>query len=155
MRTVLQRVERASITVEGNVVASIGRGICALFGFARDDTEDDIDYMVNKILGLRIFNDSEGFMNLSLQDISAELLLVPQFTLYGDARKGRRPSFSNAMEPARAQQMFNALVDTVKNAYHPQNDNHRVNAGIFGAHMQVEIHNDGPVTILLDSSRIL
>lgn len=147
-------MRKASVAVDGIVVASTGKGICALFGFTREDTDKDIEYMVKKILGLRIFDDNEGFMNLSLQDVSGELLVVPQFTLYGDARKGRRPSFSNAMEPARAQEMFTTLVDTFRKTYSNETGDNLVSAGVFGAHMQVEIINDGPVTILLDSSRL-
>ncbi|SRR6056297_519092 len=148
MRAVLQRVLNASVAVDGNTVASIGKGLCVLCGFTHEDTEADLQHMTQKIIALRIFEDEDGAMNLSLRDIGGELLIVPQFTLYGDARKGRRPSFSAAMEPSRAMKTFSLFMEMCKGEYP------HTRAGIFGAHMQVELVNDGPVTILLDSSRL-
>ncbi|MFW5860940.1 MAG: D-aminoacyl-tRNA deacylase [Spirochaetota bacterium] len=148
MRAVLQRVLNASITVDGNTVASIGKGLCVLCGFTHGDTEEDLRRMIQKIIALRIFEDDGGVMNLSLHDINGELLVIPQFTLFGDARKGRRPSFSSAMEPSLAKKTFSLFMEMCKDE-HPC-----TRAGIFGAHMQVELINDGPVTILLDSSRL-
>ncbi len=146
MRAVAQRVSRASIEVGGAVVAEIGGGIAALIGFGRGDTAADLDYIAGKLTGLRIFADDDGKMNLSLADTGGSLLLVPQFTLYGDARRGRRPSYTPAMEPAAASAMFDEFV-ALCSSMHPL-----VRAGIFGADMRFELVNEGPVTILLDSS---
>ncbi len=117
-------------------------------GFTAGDTQKDFDYICHKILGLRIFDDDNSFMNLSIQDVDGELLLVPQFTLYGDARKGRRPSFSDAMKPEKASELFDAFVATCRQHYP------RVTQGQFQAYMKVWLINDGPVTILLDSSKL-
>jgi D-aminoacyl-tRNA deacylase len=148
MRAVSQRVLSASVTIDGNIVASIGKGLCVLCGFTHEDTDKDLQHMVNKIIGLRIFNDEKASMNLSLRDIKGELLIVPQFTLFGDARKGRRPSFSSAMDPSVAEKTFLLFMELCTRE-HPD-----TRGGVFGAHMQVELINDGPVTILLDSSRL-
>lgn len=145
MRAVVQRVERASIVVDRIVVASIGRGLAVLVGFCKDDTTDDLDYIARKLLALRIFPDAEGKMNCSIVEAGGELLLVPQFTLLGDARKGRRPSYSEAMEPETAKLKFDEFIS------HCNATGLSVRKGMFGAHMQFELVNDGPVTILLDS----
>jgi D-tyrosyl-tRNA(Tyr) deacylase len=148
MRAVIQRVTQATVTVEGNIIASIDNGLCVLVGFTATDTEMDLQYICQKIIGLRIFDDSDAFMNLSVADVDGHILLVPQFTLYGDARKGRRPSFSDAMKPEEASQLFDTFVALCKQHYP------KVQQGKFQAHMQVSLMNDGPVTILLDSSKL-
>lgn len=146
MRAVAQRVSRASISVEGAVVAAIGEGLAALIGFGPGDGEADLDYMAGKLIGLRIFADGGEKMNLSLAETGGALLLVPQFTLYGDARRGRRPSYSSAMEPAGASKLFDTFI-ALCSSRHPV-----VRAGVFGADMKFELVNEGPVTVLLDSS---
>ncbi len=148
MRAVLQRCARASVTVEGQVVGAIGEGIVALVGFLPTDDEKTMDYMLDKIIHLRIFEDAEGKMNLSLQDVGGQLLLVPNFTLYGDARKGRRPGYSTGAAPDVARGMFQQMV------HQAEETGVVVQSGIFQAHMQVELVNDGPVTLLLDSERL-
>jgi len=148
MRAVIQRVTQATVTVEGNIIASIDKGLCALVGLTATDTEKDLQYICQKIIGLRIFDDSDAFMNLSVADVDGHILLVPQFTLYGDARKGRRPSFSDAMKPEEASQLFDTFVALCKQHYP------KVQQGKFQAYMQVSLINDGPVTILLDSSKL-
>ncbi len=147
MRAVIQRVLRASVEVEGKTVASIDRGILVLAGLHESDTEQDMDYIIGKLLGVRIFNDPGGVMNLSVADTGGEILLVSQFTLYGDARKGKRPSYSSAMKPEMARDAFHAFVARCR-ALHV-----RTKSGIFGADMKVSLVNDGPVTILIDSAR--
>ena len=146
MRAVVQRVSRASITVGGSVVAAIDAGIAALIGFNGGDGAADMEYIARKIMGLRIFGDAEGKMNLSLAEAGGALLLVPQFTLYGDARRGRRPSYSTAMEPGGASRLFGEFTALCA-SLHPA-----VRCGVFGADMRFELANEGPVTILLDSS---
>jgi len=148
MRAVIQRVTQATVIVEGNIIASINKGLCVLVGFTATDTEKDLHYICQKIIGLRIFDDSDAFMNLSVADVDGHILLVPQFTLYGDARKGRRPSFSDAMKPEDASQFFDTFVALCKQHYP------KVQHGKFQAYMQVSLINDGPVTILLDSSKL-
>jgi len=146
MRAVVQRVERASVEVDGNPVSSIGAGLLALVGFHRDDTNDDCEYIINKILNLRIFEDAGNVMNLSLLECGRELLVVSQFTLYGDARKGRRPSYSSAMPPGAASEFYQKFFELFKSSYD------RTQSGTFGADMKVSLVNSGPVTIMLDSS---
>jgi D-tyrosyl-tRNA(Tyr) deacylase len=148
MRAVIQRVTQATVEVEGNIIASINKGLCVLVGFTATDTDKDLQYICHKIIGLRIFDDNNAFMNLSVADVNGDVLLVPQFTLYGDARKGKRPSFSDAMKPEDASQFFDTFVSLCKQHY-PQ-----VQQGKFQAYMQVSLINDGPVTILLDSSKL-
>ena len=147
MKALLQRVNEASVTVDGEVVGRIGRGLVVFVGVAGGDTEKDVEYLVKKAVGLRIFADDAGKFNLSLMDIEGELLLVSQFTLLADTRKGRRPSFTRAAPPAEAERLFNEFVRQARDT------GLKVETGRFQAYMQVEIHNDGPVTILLDSSR--
>ena len=149
MRAVIQRVLQASVEVEGKTVASIGRGLMVLAGLHESDTSVDRDYILGKILGVRIFNDPQGVMNLSVADTDGEILLVSQFTLYGDARRGKRPSYSSAMKPDTAGKAFADFVAQCR-ALHPKTE-----TGVFSADMKVSLVNDGPVTILLDSSRIL
>ncbi len=147
MRAVVQRVSRAKVTVDREITGEIGHGILLLLGCGRDDTEDDLQYVLDKTLNLRIFRDEEDKMNLSLLDVEGSLLVVSQFTLYGDTRKGRRPSYYYAMEPESASAMVDRFVDEAKaRGVH-------VETGRFGAMMDVELLNDGPVTLLIDSAR--
>lgn len=147
MRAVIQRVREACVTVNGDVVGRIGHGLLVLAGFAPDDAASDLDWMADKILGLRIFEDADEKMNLALADVGGGLLVVPNFTLYGDCRRGRRPSFTDAAPPDRAAALFENLLRLLsEKAGAPQ-------SGIFGAHMQVSLVNDGPVTLIIDSRR--
>lgn len=148
MRAVVQRVTRAQVVVDGQVVSKISKGLLVLVGIGIDDTNSAADYLAQKIVGLRIFEDSAGKMNLSLKDINGQLLVVSQFTLYGDCRKGKRPSFSSAARPDEAGEIYNYLI----NKFH-QLGVSKVQTGVFAAHMEVELVNDGPVTILLDSDK--
>ena len=141
----MQRVSGASVSIAGEVVGKIGSGLVVLIGVASSDTEKDAQYLAQKIVTVRIFADSQGKFNLSALDINGELLAVSQFTLLADTRKGRRPSFSEAAPPARAEELFNQLVSGLRAS------GLKVETGRFQQYMQVEIHNDGPVTILLDS----
>ena len=145
MKALLQRVTEASVSVTGQEVGRIGRGLVIFVGVANGDTERDIQYLVEKTLNLRLFSDEEGRFNLSSLDIKGELLLVSQFTLLADTRKGRRPSFTEAAPPAKAQELFDLFVERTRAS------RLKVETGHFQQYMQVEIHNDGPVTILLDS----
>lgn len=147
MRAVVQRVSRARVSVEGRVTGDISRGLLVLMGVARSDTEADVTYMARKIRDLRIFEDADGKMNRSVVDVGGSVLLVSQFTLYGDCRKGRRPSFDDAAAPERARALYEQLVETLRAG------GLAVATGEFQAFMEVELTNDGPVTILLDSGR--
>jgi D-aminoacyl-tRNA deacylase len=146
MRLLLQRVSQASVTVDGNTVGSIRTGLLILAGMARTDTKSDVDYLSDKVLGLRIFPDSAGKMNLNVVDAGGSLLIVSQFTLYGDCRKGRRPSFDEAAPPERAQSLYNYLVEKLRAGPVP------VETGVFQAMMEVHLVNQGPVTILMDTA---
>lgn len=151
MRIVVQRVSSASVSFfEGDIkiTNSIEKGLQVLLGVTDTDTTKDIDYLVDKVIGLRIFEDDEEKMNLSLKDIGGELLLVSQFTLYGDVRKGKRPSFSTAAKPEYANELYELFVEKVRKA------GIKCETGKFGADMKLLINNDGPVTILLDSQKI-
>ncbi len=148
MRAVIQRVKSASVTVEGRVVSEINKGLLVFLGVAQGDTPDAVNYMASKIANLRIFEDDEGLMNLSVLDVGGEALVVSQFTLYGDCRKGRRPSFIDAARPEKADPLYQAFMDEISRLGVP------VKAGIFQAMMDVELINDGPVTILLDSDKL-
>ncbi len=147
MRAVIQRVREASVEVEGQVVGSIGRGFLVLVGVGREDSQADVDYIADKIAGLRVFEDDAGKMNLALADVGGSALIVSQFTLYGDARKGRRPSFTEAAGGEHAEALYEAVCRRVQEA------GISVAKGRFGASMQVHLTNDGPVTLLLDSRR--
>ena len=147
MRAVVQRVSQAKVTVAGQTVGEISTGLVSLLGIARDDEHSDADYLADKLLHLRIFSDEQGKMNLSLFDISGEMLVISQFTLYGDARKGRRPSYIEAAEPEKAYALYDYLVEQVRNS------GIKTATGVFQAMMQVSLVNDGPVTILLDSRK--
>ncbi len=148
MRAVIQRVSDASVEVDDKVVSSIHKGIVALIGFHSEDSDRDIEYIIKKILNVRIFDDENGMMNLSVAESGGEVLLVSQFTLYGTVHKGNRPSFSNAMEPVRAENFYNIFIDRFKSRYE------RVKTGIFGANMKVSLNNSGPVTILIESNKL-
>jgi D-tyrosyl-tRNA(Tyr) deacylase len=145
MRVVIQRVKSASVNVGGQAVGSIGQGLMVLVGIGRDDTVKDAEWIADKIVNLRIFETEEGKLDKSLLDVGGELLLVSQFTLYGDCRKGRRPSFSDAMEADKARAFFEAFVEMARTK------GPRVETGVFQAMMDVTLVNDGPVTLLLDS----
>jgi D-aminoacyl-tRNA deacylase len=148
MRAVLQRVTSARVVVGGVIVGEIKSGLAILLGIAHDDTEQDIKYLVEKIVGLRIFDDADGRMNLSVRDAGGALLVVSQFTLYGDVRRGRRPSWSEAAQPEVAEPLYDAFVLEARS--HVE----QVETGSFRAMMQLELVNDGPVTILLDSRKL-
>jgi D-tyrosyl-tRNA(Tyr) deacylase len=147
MRAVVQRVRRCRVTVEGNVVGEIGAGLLVLLGISKTDNEAAADHMVEKIIGLRIFEDAEGKMNLSVQDSGGAVLVVSQFTLYGDVRRGRRPSFDDAARPEEAKRLYEYFVGKVRAV------GLRCETGQFQAMMEVELVNSGPVTILLDSEK--
>jgi D-aminoacyl-tRNA deacylase len=147
MRIVLQRVSRASVTIDGRVTGAIETGYCVLVGFSHDDTVAQVDWMAEKVAGLRLFSDEAGKMNLGLNDVGGAVLVVSQFTLYGDAAKGRRPSFVDAAKPEVAIPLYQRFLEALRERRLP------VAAGEFGADMQVEIHNDGPVTLILDRTR--
>ena len=146
MKAVIQRVSRASVVVEGETVGKIGTGFLVLLGAGRDDTEEDVRYVAGKIAGMRIFSDPEGKFNLSLADVGGAILLVSQFTLYADTRKGRRPSFIVAAPPDLAEALVERCAQLLRE------EGIQVETGRFGAHMKVSLLNDGPVTIILDSA---
>lgn len=148
MRAVIQRVSRAKVSVDGETIGEIGKGILLLLGVSRSDAEKEADYILEKAINLRIFDDEEGKMNLSLFDIKGDLLVVSQFTLYGDSRKGRRPSYIEAAAPERANTLYEYFVGEARKHLS------KVETGKFQAMMDVELVNDGPVTILLDSSKL-
>lgn len=148
MRVVVQRVKEASVTVEGEVVGKIGKGLLVLLGVGKEDEGKDLDYLVDKVVGLRIFQDENDKMNLSLMDIGGELLVVSQFTLYGDVRKGKRPSFTDSAHPEIGERLYEEFVVRARDK------GLRVETGVFGAHMDVSLVNDGPVTIMIDSKKI-
>jgi D-tyrosyl-tRNA(Tyr) deacylase len=148
MRAVVQRVTRASVTVDGEVVGETGNGLVVLLGIARDDTEKDATYLAEKIAALRIFDDEAGVMNVSVKDVKGGLLIVSQFTLYGDVRHGSRPSWIDAAAPEVAEPLYDFFVAQARKLIE------QVATGSFRAMMQVELINDGPVTILLDSKKL-
>ena len=144
MRAVVQRVSRASVSVEGEIVGAIGRGVAVLVGVTHGDTEEQAEWLARKIAGLRIFEDDVGKLNAGLLDMDGAALVISQFTLYADAHKGRRPGFSDAAPPEVAEPLVEHFAQVLRDYGVP------VETGVFGAHMLVEIHNDGPVTILLE-----
>lgn len=144
MRIVLQRVSSASVSIEGRVVGTIGRGFCLLVGFTHADTRAEVEWMAEKVAGLRLFADAEGKMNLSLGEVEGAVLVVSQFTLYGDAAKGRRPSFLDAARPEAAIPLYEQFIAALRRS------GLAVATGEFGAMMDVTIHNEGPVTLLLE-----
>ena len=145
MRAVVQRVGRASVTVDGSVTGSIERGLLVFLGVGKEDTQKDIDFIADKIVNLRIFECDEGKMNLSVKDIGGGILLISQFTLYGDCRKGRRPDFMAAGPPNMAKRIYEETIAAVKEKGVP------VETGVFAAHMDIDSINDGPVTLVLES----
>jgi len=145
MRIVLQRVSEASVLIDGRVVGSVGKGFCVLAGFTHGDTMDQVRWMADKVAGLRIFTDAEGKMNLALADVGGEVLVISQFTLYGNAEKGRRPSFIDAARPEQAIPLYEGFVTELRAR------GLTVATGEFGALMEVRIVNDGPVTLVVDS----
>ncbi|MBZ5656505.1 MAG: D-tyrosyl-tRNA(Tyr) deacylase [Acidobacteriia bacterium] len=147
MRAVVQRVSRAKVTVNGEITGEIGRGLLVLLGVGIGDTRSDIEYLADKIIGLRIFEDTGGKMNLSVVDIGGAVLAVSQFTLYGDVRRGKRPSFDAAAPPQQARELYDYFVERIRAA------GLRCETGRFQEMMQVELVNEGPVTILLDSAK--
>ena len=147
MRAIVQRVKKSSVKVDGEIVGSIEKGLNVLIGISQDDTLDDLKYIVDKVINLRIFHDENDKMNLSVKDINGEILAISQFTLYGDCRKGRRPNFMNALGGTEAEVLYNKFINMLRET------NIKIETGVFGAHMDVEIQNDGPVTILLDSKK--
>ena len=146
MRAVVQRVSQSKVVVEGQIVGSIQKGLMVLLGIGQDDTLKDVEYLANKVANLRIFEDENEKMNLSVLDVKGEILVISQFTLYGDCRKGYRPSFTDAAPPELANSLYEAFVRYLREKYPV-----KVETGIFRATMHVEIHNEGPVTILLES----
>lgn len=149
MLAVVQRTSRAKVTVEGSTVGEIGLGLLVLLGVERGDAADDADYLMDKIVGLRIFEDGKGKMNLSLLDVGGGLLVVSQFTLMGDVKKGRRPSFVNAEEPERANELYEYFMDRARGR------GVEVSGGVFQAMMDVSLVNSGPVTLIVDSRKRL
>lgn len=147
MRAVVQRVKRSLVKVNGETIGEISKGINVLVGITKDDNLEDLKYIKEKIFNLRIFSDENDKMNLSVKDVKGELLIISQFTLYGDARKGRRPSFIEALGGEEAVKLYNDFIDLCKT------EGLKIQTGEFGADMEVEIINDGPVTLLLDSKK--
>lgn len=147
MRAVVQRVTSSSVVVDGRVIGSIKSGFNVLLGICKDDTIEDLKYIKDKIINLRVFHDENDKMNLSILDVKGEILAISQFTLYGDCRKGRRPNFMEAMSGEDAEALYNKFVEMLRES------ELKIETGQFGADMKVEINNDGPVTILLDSKR--
>jgi len=146
MKTVVQRVSEARVSVDGKVVGEISHGMLVLLGFAPEDSMDDLNWMINKLINLRIFKDNENKMNLSVQDIKGSILIVSQFTLYGDSKKGNRPSFVSAAGPEIAIPLYNSFISSLKDSF-----SGKVETGIFGADMKVSLINDGPVTLIIES----
>jgi D-tyrosyl-tRNA(Tyr) deacylase len=148
MRAVLQRVHRASVSINGSITAEIDSGFLVFLGIGKDDTEPDLEYLVSKIIALRAFEDNQGKMNLNLQEAGGTLLVVSQFTLYADCRKGRRPSFSDAARPEQAREWYTRFVEELRSK------GLTVQTGSFQETMDISLVNDGPVTFLLDSRRV-
>jgi D-tyrosyl-tRNA(Tyr) deacylase len=149
MRAVIQRVSKGSVVVDEKIVGSINKGFVVLLGISESDTTEAVDYMADKIVNLRIFEDEDEKMNLSLMDIQGELLVISQFTLYGDCRKGRRPNFMSAARPEKAKALYEGFVSRCREM------GVKTETGIFQADMKVNIVNDGPVTVIIDSDKII
>lgn len=147
MRAVVQRVTSSKVVVDDKIIGEIGKGLNILIGISKEDTEEDLLYLRDKIINLRIFEDENDKMNLSLLDVKGEILAISQFTLYGDCRKGRRPNFMEAEGGDKAKALYERFIELLKEK------NIRVETGEFGAHMKVDIQNDGPVTLILDSKK--
>ena len=148
MRIVIQKVSKASVTVDDNVVSSIGKGLLVLIGIEDADSDDDIEWLVKKMLNLRIFDDEDGVMNLSVQDVDGDLIIVSQFTLHASTKKGNRPSYIRASKPDFAVPVYKKFIKRTEEAF-----GKKVGTGFFGAMMDVELVNDGPVTIIIDSKQ--
>jgi len=148
MRAVVQRVSRAQVVIDGEIAGQIGLGVLILLGVGHDDTEADANYLAEKIAGLRVFEDERGKMNRSVQDVGGSVLAVSQFTLYGDVRRGKRPSFDSAAPPEKARHLYEFFVEQIRST------GLRCETGRFQEMMKVELVNEGPVTILLDSARV-
>ena len=148
MRFVIQRVKKSTVEVDNKIVGKIDKGFLVLIGITHNDTKEIADIMIKKLLGMRVFSDENDKMNLSLRNINGELLLVSQFTLYADCKKGNRPSFTNAAKPEYANELYEYIIEKCKE------NGYSVQQGIFGADMNVELLNDGPVTIVLDSDEL-
>ena len=148
MRVVVQKVSEAKVTVEGKIISSLSKGLLVLLGIEDNDTVDDIDWLVNKIIRLRVFNDENGVMNLSLKDVDGDIIIVSQFTLHANTKKGNRPSYIRASKPDFAIPMYNKFVEATELVLGKE-----AGTGIFGAMMQVSLVNDGPVTIIIDSKQ--
>jgi D-tyrosyl-tRNA(Tyr) deacylase len=146
VRVVIQRVSKASVTINDTVHAAINHGLLILLGISHDDTQEDINWLVGKIIGMRIFSDSHGKMNLSVQDNKGELLVISQFTLFASTKKGNRPSYINAASPDIAVPLYETFISTLSRKL-----NKKIKSGVFGADMKVQLINDGPVTIVVDS----
>jgi len=163
VRVVIQRVSEASATIDGTIHAGIKKGLLILLGITHEDTQEDINWLVNKILGMRIFSDMEGKMNLSIQDIDGEILVVSQFTLFANTKKGNRPSYIEAARPEVALSLYEAFINTLSKCFtttkslrsgdKDRKGNKEIATGIFGADMKVQLINDGPVTIVVDSTQ--
>ncbi|HHU90593.1 MAG TPA: D-tyrosyl-tRNA(Tyr) deacylase [Clostridiaceae bacterium] len=149
MRAVVQRVKRAEVRVEGSITGKIEKGILVFLGVGEDDEVKDLEYTADKIMNLRIFEDNDDKMNLSVLDVGGKVLVVSQFTLYGDCRKGNRPSYSKAAKPQKAKDYYERFIEYLNNKYNIQ-----VETGVFQASMEVDFINDGPVTLMLDSKKI-
>ena len=149
MRAIIQRVKHAGVEIDGKINGKIDEGLLIFLGVGKGDSEKDLEYIADKTLTLRIFEDENGKMNKCISDINGEILVISQFTLYGDCRKGRRPSFDGAMPPKEAEMMYEKFVDYIKNS------GLKIETGMFGADMKVDLLNDGPVTMILDSTKIL
>ncbi|MGL4730098.1 MAG: D-aminoacyl-tRNA deacylase [Clostridium sp.] len=149
MRAIVQRVKKSSVEVDGKVIGKIEKGLNVLIGISKEDTVEDIDYIVRKVIGMRIFEDENEKMNFSVEDIDGSILLISQFTLYGDCRKGKRPDFMKAQGGDKAIELYEKLVEEFKNKLGED----KIATGEFGADMQVHIQNDGPVTLLLESKK--
>ncbi|MFH1644355.1 MAG: D-aminoacyl-tRNA deacylase [bacterium] len=145
MRVLIQKVNQASVLVDEKLISEIGKGLLVFVGIKADDSEKDSDYLINKIFNLRIFEDENFKMNKSVLDLNLEILLVSQFTLYADCKKGNRPSFINAMPPTQAKEFYSNFIEQFRKKYP------KIQDGIFGAYMKINLINDGPVTIILDS----
>lgn len=145
MRIVIQRAEKAMVSVDGEVVGQIGKGFMVLVGVGPEDTKQNADFLVNKMCNLRVFEDEQGKMNLSIKDVGGQILAISQFTLYADCKKGNRPSFTGAAKPEQANELYEYFMEKIRK------QGIKVEHGIFGAHMKVDFINDGPVTILLEN----
>lgn len=147
MRAVIQRVLESEVKVDNKVIGSINKGLCVLLGVGKEDTKEDADYLVDKIINLRVFDDEDGKMNLSAKDLNREIMVVSQFTLYGDCRSGRRPGYTEAASPGKAEELYDYFIDKVKET------ELKLEHGEFKAYMNLSLNNDGPVTLLVDSKK--